>query len=220
MSEGSAVEWRLPRGRHRLPPQVVSENQRARLLAATAQAVAEHGYSQLAVEQVISLAGVSRSTFYANFADKQDCVLVAHGEAFDRLSSAIRRACAAEREWPLKVAAGVRAAVGFALESPNEASLLLFETLGADRELAAQALASSDHLVGMLRAGREHSVEAAMLPELTERALVGAATSIVGNRLLRRKREELGRIEPELVELMLVAYVGGEEAHRIATAAV
>jgi len=59
-----------------------------------------------------------------------------------------------------------------------------------------------------------------MLPELTERALVGAATSIVGNRLLQGKQEELRRIEPELVELMLVPYTGREEARRIATAAV
>jgi len=220
VSEGSAVEWRLPRGRHKLPPEVVSGNQRSRLLAAAAQAVAERGYSSLAVEHVIAIAGVSRSTFYANFDDKQDCVLIAHGEVFDRLSGALRRACADEREWPAKVAAGVRAAVGFALESPDEASLLLFETVGADRELAAHALAANDHLVGMLRAGREYSLEASMLPELTERALVGAATSIVGNRLLQGKQEELRRIEPELVELMLVPYTGREEARRIATAAV
>jgi AcrR family transcriptional regulator len=217
MSESAAVGWKLPRGRHKLPPGVVSENQRGRLLAAVAQAVAERGYSALAVEHVISIAGVSRSTFYANFDDKQDCVLVAHGAVFDRLSSAIRRACAGEPEWPGKVAAAVRASLRFALDSPAEARLLLFETISADRELAAHALASNDHLVGMLRAGREHSARAARLPELTERALVGAATSIVGNRLLQGKEEELRRIEPELVELMLVPYVGSEEAHRIAT---
>jgi AcrR family transcriptional regulator len=217
MSDGSAVDWRLPRGRHKLPPQVVNENQRSRLLAAAAQAVAEHGYSSLAVEHIISIAGVSRSTFYANFDDKQHCVLVAHGEIFDRLAGTIRRACAAEREWPRKLAAGMRAALRFALDSPADACLLLFETVGPDRELSAHVLASNDHLVGMLRAGREYTVEAAMLPELTERALVGAATFIVGNRLLQDQQAELWRIEPELVELMLTPYVGREEARRIAT---
>lgn len=217
MSDGSAVDWKLPRGRHKLPPQVVNENQRARLLAAAAQAVAEHGYSSLAVEHIISIAGVSRSTFYANFDDKQECVLVAHGQAFDRLASLLRQACAGEPEWPRKLAAAVRAGVRFAEEAPAEARLLLFETVGADRELAAHALASNDHLVGMLRAGRESWAEAARLPELTERALIGAVTSIVGNRLAQSQEDELRRVEPELVELMLVPYIGGEEAHRIAT---
>lgn len=212
--------WKLPRGHHKLPREVVVENQRSRLLAAAAQAVAERGFSSLAVEHVISLAGVSRTTFYANFDDKQHCVLVAHGEIFDRLSSAIHRACAGQLEWPQKVAAAVRAALRFAVETPEEARLLLFEALAIDRELAAHVLASNDHLVGMLRAGREYSVEAVALPELTERALVGAATSIIANRLMQGKADELRRIEPELVELMLVPYTGLAEARRIAAEAV
>jgi AcrR family transcriptional regulator len=214
----SPAGWTLPRGQHKLPREVVVENQRSRLLAAAAQAVAEHGYASLSVEHIISLAGTSRSTFYANFDDKRDCVLVAHGEVFDRLASAIHRACASQHVWPQKVAAAVRASLDFAVESPEEARLLLFDVLGVDRELAAHVRASNDHLVGMLRAGREHSTEAAALPELTERAMVGAASSIIANRLMREQAEELRRIEPELVELMLVPYTGAEEARRIARA--
>src|SRR5207245_95741 len=58
--------WRLPRGAHKLPREVVVGHQRERLLSGAARALAEHGYASLTVEQVIEQAGVSRATFYEN----------------------------------------------------------------------------------------------------------------------------------------------------------
>lgn len=207
---------KLPRGAHRLPRDVVAENQRSRLLAGVARAVARRGYAGLVVEDVVREAGVSRTTFYENFDNKQECVRVAHGEAFDRLTGRIFRACAAEIDWPRRLAAAVRAAICLALEAPEEARLLLYESLGSDPELAAHVLASNEHLIGLLRAGREHSPHAGSLPELTERALIGAATSIVGNRLIQGQADRLRAVEPELVQLMLIPYVGGGQARRLA----
>lgn len=126
---------------------------------------------------------------------------VAHEETFNQLTGRIFRACAARHDWPAKLTGAVRAAIEFALESPEEAQLLLYETLGADRELTERALASNEHLVGLLRAGREYSPQAAMLPELTERA------------------DRLPSIAPELVQMTLIPYVGTEEARRLAASA-
>lgn len=216
---GQAVGWKLPRGQHKLPREVVVENQRLRLLAGVAQAVAEHGYASLTVEHVIRVAGVSRTTFYDHFDGKQHSVLVAHDAVFDRLSGILHRACARELAWPRKLAMATLAAIRFAVQHPDEARLLLFETIGVDRELAAHVVASNDHLVGMLRGGRERFPDARDLPELTERALVGAVTSIVGNRLIQGQADLIPMIENELVELMLVPYIGMAEARRVASAA-
>lgn len=49
--------------------------QRERLLNGMAKAVARRGYTGATVAQVIAHAGVSRSTFYEHFADKEDCFL-------------------------------------------------------------------------------------------------------------------------------------------------
>src|ERR1700733_6706511 len=107
----------LPRGRHRLPFEVVVENQRRRLLAGAARALAEQGYAALTVKHVIEAAGVSRTTFYANFDDKRDCVLAAHRDVFERLLALLLRACATERDWPRKVRAAVAALFAFAGEA-------------------------------------------------------------------------------------------------------
>lgn len=66
---------RLPRGPHRLERDEVIHHQRARIHGAMVEAVAERGYEGTSVKQVIGLAGVSRRSFYEQFANKQDCFL-------------------------------------------------------------------------------------------------------------------------------------------------
>jgi AcrR family transcriptional regulator len=217
ISEGNGAGSRLPRGPHRLPREVVSEHQRQRLLAAAARALAEHGYAELTVEQILKRAGISRTTFYEHFENRRDCVLAAHEAAFDRLSAAVARPCGEESDWPRRLATAIGGAVDYATAAPEEALLLVPDAVGADPVLARRVAASTDSLVDLLRAGREHSAAAAGLPELTERALIGAATSVIGARLTTGQAGRLPELKPQLVELMLLPYVGPEEARRVAT---
>ena len=215
--EDGGRELRLPRGPHKLPREVVVDSQRQRLLAGAARALARHGYAELTVEQVLKEAGVSRTTFYEHFANKRECVLVAHEVAFERLAAGLRRACAEEREWPAKLAAAVAAAVDYATAVPEEAQLLVLDAVGTEPVLARRAVASTDLLIGLLRGGRDQSERAAELPDLTERALVGAMTSVIGARLVTGQTHTLPELRPQLVELMLMPYVGLEEARRLAS---
>ncbi len=66
---------RLPHGPHRLERGEVIRHQRARIYGAMVEAVAESGYEHTSVKQVIGLAGVSRRSFYEQFANKQECFL-------------------------------------------------------------------------------------------------------------------------------------------------
>jgi hypothetical protein len=59
---------------------------------------------------------------------------------------------------------------------------------------------------------------AAQLPQLTERALVGAATSVIGAKLMAGQADRLVDLEPELVQLILMPYLGSEEAYEVAEA--
>lgn len=56
----------------------VEASQRARILEAMVQTVAEQGYPRTTVADVVRAAGVSRSTFYALLAGKEECFLEAH----------------------------------------------------------------------------------------------------------------------------------------------
>lgn len=66
---------RLPHGPHRLERNEVVLHQRARIHGAMIEAVAQHGYESTSVKQVIGLAGVSRRSFYEQFANKEECFL-------------------------------------------------------------------------------------------------------------------------------------------------
>ena len=66
---------RLPRGSSSLPKDIVDREQRRRLVQGIATAVTEKGYAAVTVADVTRIAGVSRSTFYALFKDKEDCFL-------------------------------------------------------------------------------------------------------------------------------------------------
>jgi len=209
---------KLPRGRHKLPRDTVLANQRQRLLTATAGAVAEHGYPTFSVRHVLERAGVSRTSFYEQFDDKHECVIVAYDAAFERLTSAIFDACASSPDWPAGVAAAVGAALDFAAESPEQARLLVISHAAvADPRLSRRALAAQDQLVGLLRAGRERYGLGRSPLRLTEQALVGGAMSVVGAQLLADRVDP--QVKPELVQLVLTPYLGAEEAVRVALAA-
>lgn len=67
----------LPSGRHGLDPRFVRENQRRRLLDATADLLRERGYDACSITAVVTRAGVSRKTFYEFFFDRADVVQAA-----------------------------------------------------------------------------------------------------------------------------------------------
>ncbi|MCA4779309.1 TetR/AcrR family transcriptional regulator [Acinetobacter towneri] len=73
--EQSQTEIRrtLPRGSHHLAPEQVLLAQKARLIEAAAQCIHQKGYAATSVQDIIHLAGVSRTTFYKLFQDKEAC---------------------------------------------------------------------------------------------------------------------------------------------------
>jgi len=83
---------RLPHGPHRLDHTQVIDHQRARLHGAMIEAVAENGYAGTSVRQVLGLAGVSRRSFYEQFANKEACFLATYDEIAARGVKRIRRA--------------------------------------------------------------------------------------------------------------------------------
>ena len=83
---------RLPHGPHRLERNEVVLNQRTRIHGAMVEAVARYGYEGASVRQIIGLAGVSRRSFYEQFANKQACFLATFDLIAAREVKQIRRA--------------------------------------------------------------------------------------------------------------------------------
>ncbi len=200
-SAGTPLPRRLPPGRHGIPANLVVEHQRRRLIAALAEALAEHGYANLTTTQVSEGASVSTSTFYKHFGNLWDCALAAYVATADRLCEEIDAACSARdpRAEPLEV--GIDAALAFCATEPTLAQLLSaqapFEAtaIGAARRLLISRLAA------MLRRGRGPDDATIQPPGLDER-MIDATLVFVGARIASGEAEQLVELGPELTAIL------------------
>ena len=113
------------------------ESQRARVLDAMSVVVAERGYANATVADVVRAAGVSRTTFYEQFASKEACFLEAyrHGveATLDRVRAAVH-AVGTGAGWRVHLRAGIRAYLHALSERPHVARTYLLEIHAAGPE--------------------------------------------------------------------------------------
>ncbi len=214
----SAGSPRLPAGRHGLPREFVAQNQRERIITALVDTVAERGYNATTVAHITKAASVSRRTFYEHFADKEACFLAAYEMVADHIRDSMQVAAEAFEEWPQQVRAALGTMLRFLAGEPELARVCMIEPVAAGGEIASRHRASMQGFVEILKAGRpEHSGERP-LPEATEATLVGGIVSLIVREINAGRTEQLEQLLPDLVELTLAPYLGGEEAARLARA--
>jgi AcrR family transcriptional regulator len=212
----SPASPRLPAGRHGLPREFIAQNQRERIITALVDTVAERGYNATTVAHITKAASVSRRTFYEHFADKEACFLAAYEMVADHIRDSMQVAAEAFEEWPQKVRAALGTMLSFLAGEPELARVCMIEPVAAGGEIAAKHRASMQGFVEILKAGRpEHSGERP-LPEATEATLVGGIVSLIVREINAGRAEKLEALLPDLVELTLAPYLGGEEASRLA----
>lgn len=201
----------LPRGRHKLSREVVREHQRRRIIAAIGRVLKESGYEGATVAAICRIAKVSKSDFYVQFGDKDECFLAAYDDAIEGLRADALKACAGEDGW----AEGVCAALAALAATPTRADLLLVEGLRAGPkfyELFRQAIES---FVPHLREGAPVPADRGQQPDVTDEAVVGGIASLLERRVSAGEAGQLDRFFPELAEFALTPYVGVAEARRI-----
>jgi AcrR family transcriptional regulator len=80
MTTQAETPERLPKGPHDLTRKQVRASQRQRILDAVLDVVGEYGYAGATVAHITKSAGISRTTFYEQFANKQEAFLTAYDE--------------------------------------------------------------------------------------------------------------------------------------------
>ncbi len=211
---------RLPRGRHGLPPEFVARNQRERLVAGLTQALYEGGYQKTTVSIIGQRAAVSKSDFYKHFESKDDCFIAAYEAAVERIRRHLVAACESAQgtEWADRVAAGIDALLKQFDAEPATASIVLVEGLRAGRGVYDRYQAAVESFVVLIGEGAPRGAKGVEVPETTDEAVVGGIASMLGRRLLGGEEKRLSDLFPEILEFVLAAYLGAEEARRIVSA--
>ena len=209
---------RLPPGRLGLPREFVVHNQRERLIAGLAEAIAEHGYSGTTIAHITRHAAVSRRTFYEHFSSKDECFVVAYDTVMEDLRGRVSEAFDAEEDWPHAVKAGIAAMLGFLAAEPHLARLCMVEALVAGPVVVERYDAAIQSFVPYFKQGREGRAPEvlARLSPTTEEALVGGMVSLISRRIIAGKAEELEELLPDLVEFTLTPYLGSAQAAKLA----
>jgi AcrR family transcriptional regulator len=209
---------RLPPGRHGLPRDFVVHNQRERLIAGLAEAVAEKGYGGTTIADITRHAAVSRRTFYEHFDGKDECFVAAFDTVTEQLRERVDEAFKAEDDWTDAMRAGIEAMLGFLAAEPNLARLAMVDAMVAGPVVVEHYDAAAQTFLPYFAAGRKGRLKKVLdrLSDSTEEALVGGMISLISRRIVAGQTDELESLLPDLTEFTLAPYVGNDEAARIA----
>jgi AcrR family transcriptional regulator len=222
MAESRPISERLaklPPGRHLVPRDFVAQNQRERMLLATAELVADRGYQKTTIELIAKTARVALVTFYEHFADKEECFLAAFDENVDAAREILAELLDAGQAWPDQIAAGLEVLLEMVVSEPARAKLCIVESQAAGGASLARYQAMLESVAPKLREGREFNPRAERLPEGLEVAIAGGLAWLVHQRLVSGRVDGLKELVPEMLQVTLTPYVGEAEAARAAEAA-
>jgi AcrR family transcriptional regulator len=206
--------FRLPPGRHGLPREFVTQNQRDRLTAGIIAAVAEHGYHDTTISQIAAAAGVSRRTFYAYFSSKEECYLATYEVVASHLAEAASAAATPHEEWPDRVRAQLATALGFFAANPDLVRFYLIVPPRAGEKIAARYRLGATRVLADLTRGIPADVRQPV--ESVQYAMTGSIAALIARKVEAGEGERLMELLPDLVELFLTPYLGREGAVRAA----
>jgi AcrR family transcriptional regulator/DNA-binding MarR family transcriptional regulator len=175
-----------------------------------AQAVGDQGPELATVALVISIAGVSRKTFYELFEDRNDCLLAAVERASTLAAEAAKEACEPGGRWVDRLRAGLLALLEFFDSEPRLARLCVIHSAIAGPEVFAYRRDVLSKLADVVDEGR---VSARRQPSpLTAEAVVGGALTIIQARLQQPRSKALSTSINPLMSFIVLPYLGGSAA--------
>jgi AcrR family transcriptional regulator len=209
---GGKERWKPPRGRHRLPPEVVARSQRERLLEATIRVVASKGYAATTIGDLTREAGISRTTFYELFDDKEACFLTAYDNAVEVLVRQITAAYEGEERWPDRARAGLAALLETLAADPGLARLALVDIGSAGPTAQRRFRAAVQRLTPLFEEGRDFAPNGRNLPANTSRMAIGGVTGLIAEELAEGRAAQLPELISDALFATLVPYIGPEAA--------
>ncbi len=205
-------KWRLPRGRHGLPRELVVRSQRERLLAAVVRVAAAKGYEAMSVADILAEAGVGRESFYDLFDDKRDCMLAAHTVLIDHLEATVMAIYDEPGPWVDRVRRSVAAMLDWFATDPAAARVAIVELAALEPESRDRFQDIFDRFSRILEEGREGAdAPDPERPQAAELA-IGAGLARVYEEVVRGRAAELPNLLPELTYEVLVPFIGEEAA--------
>jgi AcrR family transcriptional regulator len=200
----------IPSGRTRLSSGEIAQNQRWRILFATAETAAGKGYSATTVTDIIARARVDKRVFYTHFRDKQQAFLAAHELAFKQTMALAALGFFGADAWPERVWQGIHAASQFVATHPL-AYLVHIESHAVGPPAIQRVDDSHSAFMIFLQGGSQHS---ARPQSRTAMEAIVAAIFEIGYQQFRNREDakRLPRFVYHTTYLCLAPFLGPNAA--------
>ena len=184
-----------------------------RLLRALAAVVAEKGYPDTTVAEIVERASTSQRTFYEHFRNKEDAIVAALDSGSAHMLAAALPAFRRAPDWPHAVHDTQEAMFAFGAEEPEYARLGGVEMYAAGKRALDQREVVTEGMEGLLAPGYELKPETS---PIAAEAIGGALYSLLYDHVNKKGPETLPDLVPTLVYVTLAPFLSAEEAYEVA----
>ena len=183
-----------------------------RILRALAAVVADKGYPDTTVADVVERAGTSQRTFYEHFKNKEDAIVAALDSGSAHMLAAALPAFRRAPDWQHAVHDTIEAMFAFGAEEPEYARLGGVEMYAAGKRALDQREVVTEGMEGLLAPGYELKPET---PAIAAEAVGGALYSLLYDHVNRKGPETLPGLVPTLVYVTLAPFLDAKEAYEV-----
>lgn len=192
------------------------ESERDRVIHATLELCAEHGYDEITVDQLAERAGVATTTLESLFeGGKEECLIAAENALLADVMTAVSIGYSADRsEWD-NVIHGVLAILELMAANPSAAHVGYVVARQMSPSSVQEIYAAGFRMLTvMLERGWAYSQHEAKPPTAAIGSL-GGAEALMRQEILRGRADQLPRLLPDFVYSATVPFLGQEEALRL-----
>jgi AcrR family transcriptional regulator len=184
-----------------------------RILRALAAVVADKGYPDTTVAEVVERAGTSQRTFYEHFDNKEDAIVAALDSGSAYMLAAALPAFRRAPDWAHAVHDTIEAMFRWGAEEPEYARMGGVEMYAAGKRALDQREVVTEGMEGLLAPGYDLRPDT---PPIAAEAVGGALYSLLYDNVNKNGPETLPALVPTLVYVTLAPFLDGEGAYEVA----
>lgn len=188
------------------------------MLAAMRDLVADRGYQQIPVAEVIRRAGVSRKTFYELYASKEECFVALYDVELERLLLPVLQAFQGTESWVDRLRTALGVLLGTLAGDPAAARLCFVEVLAAGPKALARRNTAMAKLDPLFDRQNVSTAVGVTRPRAVAAGAVGYLSEVLNREIAAGRTAQLPELRAELMYTLTLPFVGpynaGKELER------
>ena len=189
------------------PSPLETANARERILEAAVEVLAQRGYSAAGVQEIVSLSGTSKGSFYFHFPSKEGMVMALVDQMSRKLVEKVQASVGHEPSPLRRIAGGIEILLDTFARQRRVAQVVLLNVMGHGAAVDQKFLPIRDRFSTLIREELDAAVAGGEIePQdtaLVARMWVGALQEIILHWLLTGEPEPLTRVAPDFRRVLL-----------------